>query len=112
MNSIAVLSAVQLLWVNLIMDTFAALALASDPPNEKILWRKPNRKSAPLITLTMWKMIIGQAIYQTTITLIMYFGGPAVMHQSYSEIGTKKMRRMETIVFNTFVWMQIFNLWR
>lgn len=45
-----VLKAVQLLWVNLIMDTFAALALATDPPTEKILDRQPQGKKAPLIT--------------------------------------------------------------
>lgn len=45
-----VLRAVQLLWVNLIMDTFAALALATDPPTEKILDRQPQGKKAPLIT--------------------------------------------------------------
>lgn len=52
-----VLRAVQLLWVNLIMDTFAALALATDPPTEKILDRQPQGKKAPLITVnvsTLW----------------------------------------------------------
>jgi Ca2+-transporting ATPase len=39
-----VLKAVQLLWVNLIMDTFAALALATDPPTEEILNRHPRSK--------------------------------------------------------------------
>ncbi|EEY19509.1 calcium-transporting ATPase [Verticillium alfalfae VaMs.102] len=60
----AVLKAIQLLWVNLIMDSFGALALATDPPTESQLRRKPEPKTAPLITLTMWKMIIGQSIYQ------------------------------------------------
>ena len=46
----SVLTAVQLLWVNLIMDTFAALALATDPPTEKILNRPPQGKKSPLIT--------------------------------------------------------------
>lgn len=49
-NMKSVLKAVQLLWVNLIMDTFAALALATDPPTEKILDRPPQGKKAPLIT--------------------------------------------------------------
>lgn len=48
-----VLKAVQLLWVNLIMDTFAALALATDPPTDKILDRPPQRKDAPLITINV-----------------------------------------------------------
>merc|ERR1712144_196762 len=64
----SVLTAVQLLWVNLIMDTFAALALATDPPTPAILDRKPAGKRAPLITMNMWKMIIGQAIFQLTVT--------------------------------------------
>lgn len=48
-----VLKAVQLLWVNLIMDTFAALALATDPPVDKILNRLPQGKKAPLITINV-----------------------------------------------------------
>ncbi|EPS35998.1 hypothetical protein H072_10422 [Dactylellina haptotyla CBS 200.50] len=98
----SVLTAVQLLWVNLIMDTFAALALATDPPTEEILDRKPAGKKAPLITLRMWKMIIGQAILQLVITFTLYFGGPKLLRD------TTKLE-LDTIVFNTFVWMQIFN---
>jgi Ca2+-transporting ATPase len=49
----SVLKAVQLLWVNLIMDTFAALALATDPPTEEILDRPPQGKDKPLITVTV-----------------------------------------------------------
>lgn len=98
----SVLTAVQLLWVNLIMDTFAALALATDPPTEKILNRPPQGKRAPLITTNMWKMIVGQAIYQLIITLVLYFAGTRIF-TSYSDA------EMRTIIFNTFVWMQIFN---
>lgn len=101
----SVLTAVQLLWVNLIMDTFAALALATDPPTRSLLQRKPDPKSAPLITLNMWKMIIGQAIYQLVVTLILYFAGEKIL--SYDSPEEKE--RMPTLVFNTFVWMQIFN---
>jgi Ca2+-transporting ATPase len=101
----SVLTAVQLLWVNLIMDTFAALALATDPPTRSMLDRKPDPKSAPLITLRMWKMIIGQAIYQLTVTFILYFAGEKML--SYESAEEKE--RMPTLVFNTFVWMQIFN---
>ncbi|KAF7589607.1 ATPase, Ca transporting, plasma membrane [Aspergillus hancockii] len=98
----SVLTAVQLLWVNLIMDTFAALALATDPPAAHVLDRRPEPKSAPLITLTMWKMIIGQSIYQMVVTLVLNFAGG---HFGYS--GTV----LSTVVFNAFVWMQIFNQW-
>lgn len=100
----SVLTAVQLLWVNLIMDTFAALALATDPPTPSILDRKPEPKSAPLITLTMWKMIIGQSIFQLAVTFVLYFAGNSIF--SY---GVSEQDLLQTAVFNTFVWMQIFN---
>ena len=83
------------------MDTFAALALATDPPTEKILDRKPTPKSAALITTNMWKMVIGQAIYQLAVTLILYFAGHHIF--KYSQ------RALYTVVFNTFVLMHIFN---
>jgi Ca2+-transporting ATPase len=104
----SVLTAVQLLWVNLIMDTMAALALATDPPTQSILDRKPDGKSAPLITITMWKMILGEAIYQLTITLLLYFGSYAIL--SYTS--DREIAQVPTLVFNTFVWMQIFNQWK
>jgi Ca2+-transporting ATPase len=104
-EEVAVLTAVQLLWVNLIMDTFAALALATDPPNRKILKRLPDRKSAPLITLRMWKMIIGQAIFQLIVTFVLHFAGSAIL--GYHEPHEKAQLR--ALVFNVFVWMQIFN---
>lgn len=102
----SVLNAVQLLWINLIMDTFAALALATDPPGPSVLDRKPDRKSAPLINLTMMKMIVGQAICQLVITFVLNFGGHSLLGYDDSELETK---RLKTLVFNTFVWLQIFN---
>ncbi|EFQ35497.1 calcium-translocating P-type ATPase [Colletotrichum graminicola M1.001] len=102
-----VLKALQLLWVNLIMDTFAALALATDPPTDKILDRPPQRKDAPLITINMWKMIIGQAIFQLIITLVLYFAGPEILN--YDRSNEDQMLQLDTLIFNTFVWMQIFN---
>jgi Ca2+-transporting ATPase len=104
----SVLTAVQLLWVNLIMDTMAALALATDPPSESILDRKPDPKSAPLITVTMWKMIIGEAIYQLVITLLLYYGAESIL--SYES--DREIKSIPALVFNTFVWMQIFNQWK
>ncbi|KAL2814007.1 hypothetical protein BJX63DRAFT_431641 [Aspergillus granulosus] len=98
----SVLTAVQLLWINLIMDSLAALALATDPPTEEILDRKPVKGGAPLISITMWKMIIGQSIFQLIVTLILHFG-PRQNFLDYPD----EYRR--SIVFNTFVWMQVFN---
>ncbi|KAF4895030.1 Calcium-transporting ATPase 2 [Colletotrichum viniferum] len=106
-NMESVLTAVQLLWVNLIMDTFAALALATDPPTEKILDRLPQGKKAPLITINMWKMIIGQAIFQLTATLILHFAGNAIF--GYDSANEDQQLELDSMIFNTFVWMQIFN---
>ncbi|EER26383.1 Calcium transporting P-type ATPase, putative [Coccidioides posadasii C735 delta SOWgp] len=104
----SVLNAVQLLWVNLIMDTFAALALATDAPTEKILDRKPTPKSASLFTMTMWKMIIGQSIYQLIVTFTLYFAGAKILNYDVAA-DHHLQEQLDTIVFNTFVWMQIFN---
>lgn len=59
----SVLSAVQLLWINIIMDTFAALALATDPASKALLDHKPDVKTAPLFSVDMLKQILGQSIY-------------------------------------------------
>ncbi|KIE00519.1 plasma membrane calcium-transporting ATPase 2, partial [Metarhizium majus ARSEF 297] len=103
----SVLKAVQLLWVNLIMDTFAALALATDPPTEKILDRPPQGKKAPLITTNMWKMIIGQSIFQLAATFTLYFAGGSLLN--YNTDDPQVRLQLDTLIFNTFVWMQIFN---
>ncbi|XWW98802.1 hypothetical protein V2A60_006805 [Cordyceps javanica] len=107
----SVLTAVQLLWVNLIMDTLAALALATDPPQESVLDRKPERKGSSIISPTMWKMIIGQAIYQLAITFLLYYGSPKGILPLPGPNDVPPKDQQATLVFNTFVWMQIFNQW-
>ncbi|KAI6352228.1 hypothetical protein MCOR25_009479 [Pyricularia grisea] len=103
----SVLTAVQLLWVNLFMDTFAGIVLATDPPTDRILNRPPQGKSAPLITINMWKMIIGQSIFQIALTVILYFVGGKIFEYDMSD--PNRVDQLATMVFNTFVWMQIFN---
>ena len=107
-----VLTAVQLLWVNLIMDTLAALALATDPPADSVLNRKPERKNAGIISVTMWKMILGQAVFQLAITFLIFFGREAVLPVEWPVITPEIDEQIDTLVFNTFVWMQIFNQWK
>jgi Ca2+-transporting ATPase len=102
------LGAVQLLWVNLIMDTFAALALATDPPTEKILDRPPQGRDKPLITTTMWKQITGQNIYKLTVIFVLYFAGGDILGYDLSD--PNKQLELDTVIFNSFVWMQIFNI--
>lgn len=100
------LTAVQLLWINIIMDTFAALALATDRATRSLLNRRPDAKTAPLFTLDMSKMIIGQAIYQTIVVLVFHFAGPTIYHLDGNVKGQNELNAM---VFNIFVFCQIFN---
>lgn len=53
------LTAVQMLWVNLIMDTFAALALATEPPSEELLKEQPYKRDDIIVTAVMWRNIVG-----------------------------------------------------
>lgn len=69
------LKAVQMLWVNLIMDTFASLALATEPPTESLLKRKPYGRNKPLISSTMTKNILGHGVYQLVIIFTLLFVG-------------------------------------
>ena len=58
------LTTVQLLWVNLIMDTFAALALATEPPKPELLEDAPHGRDDNIVTSVMWRNVIGQSVYQ------------------------------------------------
>ncbi|PPQ77122.1 hypothetical protein CVT25_010816 [Psilocybe cyanescens] len=102
----SVLSAVQLLWINIIMDTFAALALATDPATEKLLERKPDKKTAPLFSVEMYKMILMQSVYQITVILLFHFRGIDILGFEHNDHNDLKVK---TLVFNAFVFAQIFN---
>jgi magnesium-transporting ATPase (P-type) len=73
------LTAVQMLWVNMIMDTFAALALATEPPDEDILDRAPYHKDAPIVTDVMWRNVHGHAIYQIIVICVVIFVGQGLL---------------------------------
>ncbi|XP_051979259.1 plasma membrane calcium-transporting ATPase 1-like isoform X3 [Xyrauchen texanus] len=105
------LKAVQMLWVNLIMDTFASLALATEPPTEALLLRKPYGRNKPLISRTMMKNILGHAVYQLTIIFTLLFAGEKIFDIDSGRNSPLHAPPSEhyTIVFNTFVMMQLFN---
>jgi len=103
------LSAVQMLWVNLIMDSFAALALATETPTPSLLDRPPNGLGEPLINNKMWRMIIGQAIFQIAFLLIILYG-----YDSMSDVFPRTDHPdakliQHCIIFNSFVFAQVFN---
>ncbi|XP_019360653.1 PREDICTED: plasma membrane calcium-transporting ATPase 2 isoform X3 [Gavialis gangeticus] len=105
------LKAVQMLWVNLIMDTFASLALATEPPTESLLLRKPYGRNKPLISRTMMKNILGHAVYQLTLIFTLLFIGEQMFQIDSGRNAPLHSPPSEhyTIIFNTFVMMQLFN---
>eukprot|EP00741_Cyanophora_paradoxa_P022040 tig00021433_g21276.t1 len=72
------LKPIQLLWVNLIMDTLGALALGTEKPTPLLLKRKPYGRFEPLISREMWKHILGQALYQVTVQFVLLYAGSSL----------------------------------
>jgi magnesium-transporting ATPase (P-type) len=69
------LNAVQMLWVNLVMDSFGALALGTEAPNQKLLDRKPYKRDASLVSRVMWRNILSQSFWQLALCLTLLFKG-------------------------------------
>lgn len=116
------LNVLQLLWVNLIMDSLAALALATEAPTPDLLNRRPHGRNEPLINGTMGKHILVQGAYQCMFLFLIFYGLPAHMESfkvypcSPNETDTEcidrqddEQERTNSMVFNTFIWMQLFN---
>lgn len=72
------LTPVQMLWVNLIMDTLAALALATEPPGDELLLRKPHSRDDKIINSVMWRNVIGHGIYQIIVLMVILFEGATI----------------------------------
>ena len=70
------LTPIQMLWVNLIMDSLGSLALATEPPYEELLKRKPTKREESMINGRMWKHIIFQSICQIVLLVILYLLAP------------------------------------
>lgn len=133
------LQAIQLLWVNLIMDSLAALALATELPKRSLLDRMPQNRNDYIVSRKMIKHIVWMAIYQCIVLFIVLFAGeffipePNVALQydrktgyvypgrMYNWDGSPLYKAIEeeysvgasrhmTFVFNTFVFMQIWNM--
>lgn len=77
------LNAVQLLWVNLVMDTLGALALATEPPTKDILDRQPYKKSDKIISEQMWRNVFGHAIWQIILLSIILLCGQGILCEPY-----------------------------
>eukprot|EP01083_Nonionella_stella_P030539 83694_1 len=94
------------------MDALASLALASEPPTDELLKRKPVNRSKSIIAMRMWANMIGQSSYQIIIIMFLLFAGPEVFgfepgHEVEKNYNENSIHY--TFIFNTFVWMQLFN---
>eukprot|EP01107_Rhizomastix_libera_P001674 TRINITY_DN1279_c0_g2_i1.p1 TRINITY_DN1279_c0_g2~~TRINITY_DN1279_c0_g2_i1.p1 ORF type:complete len:1032 (-),score=389.88 TRINITY_DN1279_c0_g2_i1:85-3180(-) len=120
----APLKAVQLLWVNMIMDTLAALALGTEKPTKELLLRKPCGRFDSLISPYMLRFIIGNAVFQIGVLLALLYGGSRipflnvpcayVKSESTTDMCTSEMidqhtLELQSLIFNTFVLCQVFN---
>jgi len=130
------LTAVQMLWVNLIMDTFASLALATEPPTDGLLDRLPHNRDEYIVSKRMMKHILGQSVYQLIVCIILVYAGDQFIPEDDDQprngtsdyvrsgryyhfdgeedwgedaISNHGYSRHLTVLFNTFVLMQLFN---
>ncbi|XP_078178069.1 calcium-transporting ATPase 10, plasma membrane-type-like [Carex rostrata] len=101
----APLTAVQLLWVNMIMDTLGALALATEPPNDELMKRTPVGRTGKFISNIMWRNIFGQALYQFVVMWYIQTNGMEL----FGLEGPNATLKLNTILFNSFVFCQVFN---
>jgi len=111
------LSAVQLLWINLIMDTLAAFALATEPPLDSVLAGEPFKVETPILTPVIWRQVLGVAIWNVLVMICIILLVPPLMGLEYeftdspkdsSPAGKAKLKHM-TYIFNTFVFLQLTN---
>jgi len=110
-HQISPLAAIQLLWVNLLMDSLASLALASEPPTAELLLQAPVNRSDSMITKRMWANMLGQAGYQIVVCLLLLFCGPEWFDITPGDEDEENNINSVhyTLIFNVFVWMQLFN---
>lgn len=104
--TISVLRPVHILWLCLVLDGLAALALATEPPHPGVITDKPYPKSAPLLTPSMWKVIVGQSVYRLAVLFALAYGSPNLLQHNKDDLS-----QTGTLIFSTLAWMQIFGLW-
>lgn len=102
-SGVAPLTAVQLLWVNMIMDTLGALALATEPPTDDLMKCPPVGRKGNFITNAMWRNIFGQSLYQFVIIWYLQSSGKAAFHLD----GPDSDLVLNTLIFNVFVFCQV-----
>lgn len=119
------LTVTQMLWVNIIMDTFAALALASLPPSERVMTERPRKQSDNIISSEMGTRIVvtGLIFVALLFGLVQYFKHHDLAHLSSFDFGTLVRSVLDfgggssglssyemTILFTFFVLLQFWNM--
>src|SRR5262249_13687999 len=101
------LTVMQMLWVNLIMDTFAALALATEPPTPSVLRNPPRDSRAFIITPQMTRLIfgVGGVFLMLLVGMLLFMPTGAGEHS-----GTFEQKKSLTVFFSVFVLLQFWNL--
>ena len=79
------ITAIQMLWINLIMDSLGSLALSTEDPSDELLYRHPHSKREYIINNTMWKMIIVQSLVQFSLVLYLYLYGNHFIVEDHPE---------------------------
>ena len=112
------LTVTQMLWVNLIMDTFAAIALASLPPSDSVMNDKPRPRTAFIINRSMWHFIIGTGgiFFFMLLGLLYYFEHTDIT--SLTQIGSAAFSNVNSgltgyelsLFFTIFVFLQFWNM--
>ncbi|KAL2923519.1 putative calcium-transporting ATPase 11 plasma membrane-type [Bienertia sinuspersici] len=116
----APLTAVQLLWVNMIMDTLGALALATEPPNDELMNRPPIGRNANFISKAMWRNILGQSVYQFTVLAVLSFDGErllrltgsdshAILNTVFNEINSRDIEKINVFrgMFSSWIFFGV-----
>ncbi len=112
------LTVTQMLWVNLIMDTFAAMGLASLPPSASVMREKPRSREAFIINRPMWRAIVGAGggFFLFLLGLLYYFEHAEIT--SLADLGRVSMQAENTglsayelsLFFTIFVFLQFWNM--
>ena len=105
------LTVTQMLWVNLIMDTFAAMALASLPPSPSVMHDRPRPREAFIITRPMWNRIFGVGLLFTALLLVLLYLPLSTLNSKLSTLNSKlSTLNSPSAFFTIFVMLQFWNM--
>eukprot|EP00347_Sterkiella_histriomuscorum_P015089 403358358 len=116
------LDSIQMVWINLLLDTCAAIYFGNESAQENIIDKKPDQRNGSLINPLMWRNILGQTLFQASILITMLFAGKEFLGFDYDdnlqitytvneeEFTNQQKLEHYTMIFHTFMFMSIFNL--